>query len=111
MDFNSRLDIPHVSNGRSPVSGGGKRESAQICRDRSATDLLASVAMLNDNQRVRMETSAAMWAERAEILQRVEDLHAERTAATAAARSAGGAAAVVEPVMPWPQAEIQRTAS
>lgn len=84
MDLNSRLDIPHVR--RSAVSGRTKRESSRICRERSASDLMASVSMLNDNQRMRMETSAAMWAERAEILQRVEDILAERTAETAAVR-------------------------
>ena len=87
MDLNSRLDIPHVR--RAAVPGRTKRESSQICRERSASDLLASVSMLNDNQRTRMETSAAMWAERADMLQRVEDLLAERTAKTAAARAIG----------------------
>jgi hypothetical protein len=87
MDFNSRLDIPHATVRRAGVSGRTKRESAQICRERSANDLLASASMLNDNQRTRMETSAAMWAERAETLQRIEDLLEERTAKTAAARS------------------------
>jgi hypothetical protein len=44
--------------------------------------------MLNANQRARMETSAAMWAERATILQQVEDGIARRTAETAAKRPA-----------------------
>jgi hypothetical protein len=52
--------------------------------------------MLNANQRLRMETSAAMWAERAEVLQRVEDGLAKRTAATAAKRVVTGDAAVTE---------------
>lgn len=95
MDFNSRLDIPHVRH--VAVAGRTKRESAQVCRERSANDLLASVSMLNDNQRTRMETSAAMWAERAEVLQRVEDLHAERTARTAAAKSIAEGGASEEP--------------
>ena len=83
MNLNSRLDIPNVRRG--VISGRTKRESSQICRERSASDLLASVSMLNDNQRVRMETSAAMWAERADMLQRVEDSLAERTAGTTGA--------------------------
>jgi hypothetical protein len=54
--------------------------------------------MLNANQRLRMETSAAMWAERAETLQRVEDGLARRTAETAAKRTPIGDAPSAEPV-------------
>ena len=84
MNLNSRLDIPVAASHRSSPTYRVKRESAEVCRERAATDLLASVSMLNANQRLRMETSAAMWAERAEILQRVEDGLAQRTADTAA---------------------------
>ena len=84
MNLNSRLDIPVAAAHRSSPTNRVKRESAEVCRERAATDLLASVSMLNDNQRLRMETSAAMWAERAEILQRVEDGLVQRTAETAA---------------------------
>jgi hypothetical protein len=79
------IALPAASAGS--ARGGGKRESAKVCRERSANDLLASVSMLNANQRARMETSAAMWAERATILQQVEDGIARRTAATAARRA------------------------
>jgi hypothetical protein len=44
-----------------------------------------------------METSAAMWAERAEVLQRVEDEFARRTAATAAKRTPIGDETNAEP--------------
>lgn len=88
MNFNSRLDVPAPVARRQAESTRTKRESAAICRQRSANDLLASVSMLNANQRLRMETSAAMWAERAETLQRVEDGLARRTAETAARSSA-----------------------
>jgi hypothetical protein len=88
VDFNSRLDIAAPAARHQAESIRTKRESAAICRERAANDLLASVSMLNANQRLRMETSAAMWAERADILQRVEDGLAERTAKTAAARVA-----------------------
>jgi hypothetical protein len=54
--------------------------------------------MINANQRLRMETSAAMWAERAETLQRVEDGLARRTAETAAKRTPIGDAPSAEPV-------------
>ncbi len=91
MDLNNRLDIPHVASRHQAESSRSKRESAAVCRERSAKDLLASVSMLNLNQRQRMETSAAMWAERAEMLQRVEDGVAKRTAATAAARTPASA--------------------
>jgi hypothetical protein len=82
------FDIALTAASGPPVSRAGKRESASVCRERSAHDLLASVSMLNANQRARMETSAAMWAERATILQQVEDGIARRTAETAARRAA-----------------------
>jgi hypothetical protein len=82
------FDIALPAASAASARGGGKRESAKVCRERSANDLLASVSMLNANQRARMETSAAMWAERATILQQVEDGIARRTAETAAKRPA-----------------------
>jgi hypothetical protein len=45
-----------------------------------------------------METSAAMWAERADILQRIEDGLARRTAATAAKRAVIGDEPAAEPM-------------
>jgi hypothetical protein len=91
VNFNSRLDVAAPAVRHHAESTRSKRESAAICRERSANDLLASMSMLNANQRLRMETSAAMWAERAKTLQRVEDLLAERTAKTAAARASAEA--------------------
>lgn len=86
MDFHSRLDVAAPVARHQAESTRSKRESAAVCRERAANDLLASVSMLNANQRLRMETSAAMWAERAEVLQRVEDGLAGRLAETAARR-------------------------
>jgi len=43
------------------------------CRGRAEADLLASVAMLTANERVRLETSAASWTARANLLQRMDD--------------------------------------
>jgi hypothetical protein len=86
VNLNSRLDIPVAASLRSAAPARAKRETAEICRDRAAADLLASVAMINVHQRQRMETSAAMWTERAQMLQRVEDGLARRTAETAAKR-------------------------
>lgn len=97
MNLNSRLDVPTAANRRSVAQIHAKRETAAVCRERSANDLLASVSMLNANQRLRMETSAAMWAERAEMLQRVEDGLAKRTAATAAKRKPVGDETNAEP--------------
>jgi hypothetical protein len=98
VDFNSRLDVAAPAARHQAESVRSKRESAAVCRERSANDLLASVSMLNANQRLRMETSAATWAERAEILQRVEDGLARRTAETAAKRAPTGDEANAEPV-------------
>ena len=90
MNFNSRLDLPLPAVRHQAESVRSKRESAAICRERSAADLLASLSMLNANQRQRMETSAAMWAERADVLQRFEDALAQGTAATAAKQQVFG---------------------
>lgn len=40
------------------------------CRSRAEADLLASVSILTDNARRRMERSAASWLARAEMLER-----------------------------------------
>jgi hypothetical protein len=98
MNFNSRLDVAAPVARHQAESVRSKRESAAVCRERAANDLLASVSMLNANQRLRMETSAAMWAARAEVLQRVEDGVARRTAETAAKRVVIGDQANAEPV-------------
>lgn len=53
------------------------------CRSRAEADLLASVAMLTANERERMETSAASWTARAELLaSRDSDLIARKAAPT-----------------------------
>jgi hypothetical protein len=58
------------------------------CRCRADSDLLASVAMLTANQRLRLETSAASWTARADMLQRLDDTHLARKLALK--RSANG---------------------
>ncbi len=50
------------------------------CRDRAAADLLASVVLLTANERRRLETSAASWSARADMLQRLDDNHSARKA-------------------------------
>lgn len=56
------------------------QDTAAGCRGRAVADLLASVALLNANERVRLETSAASWSARAHLLQRLEDSFAARNA-------------------------------
>lgn len=56
-----------------PPRPGTPRDNAEACRGRAAANLLESVSMLNANQRIRLETSAASWTARADMLQRVED--------------------------------------
>ena len=89
MHLNSRLDIPHAATLRSGIADRARRETAQICRERAAADLLASMAMVNAHQRKRMETSATVWTQRAEMLQRVEDGLAQRLSSKAPECRAG----------------------
>lgn len=48
------------------------RDTAEGCRDRAAADLLQAVSMNTANGRKVLETSAASWTQRAELLQRIE---------------------------------------
>lgn len=48
-------------------------DTAAGCRGRAAADLLASLAMSTLNARRRLETSAASWTARADLLQRDEE--------------------------------------
>jgi len=82
MTHVSRLDSPAAASLRSTRKGPGKRETSESCRQRAEADLLASAAMANANQRLRMQKSAQSWAWRAEMLQRVEDGLAQRASAT-----------------------------
>ncbi|MCF2513976.1 hypothetical protein LVY65_02685 [Sphingomonas sp. G124] len=43
------------------------------CMDRAAADLLAAAAMTTKNGRLRMEASSASWAERANLIQQMDD--------------------------------------
>ena len=56
-----------------PPRAGTPRDSAEACRERAASNLLEAVTMMTANQRTRLETSAASWTARADMLQRVED--------------------------------------
>lgn len=59
-----------------------KRDSAEACRERASADLLKSVTMMTANERLIMERSAASWAARAALLERVEGTARDRHAAT-----------------------------
>lgn len=84
MNFTQSLDIPLAASPPSTRKSPGKRETSGLCRERAAADLLASAAMINANQRLRLETSAESWTLRADMLERVEESFARRTAEVAA---------------------------
>lgn len=65
-----------------------QRDTAAGCRDRASADLLEAATMATVNARARMESSAANWTLRAELLDRLEASFEARKAA--AAKSAGG---------------------
>jgi hypothetical protein len=73
-----------------PQARGSKQPQDTVggCRDRADADLLASVAMATANERRRLETSAASWNARADMLQRLDDTHQARKAKLA--RGGGG---------------------
>ena len=48
------------------------RDTAAGCRDKASADLLQSLAASTANGRRVLETSAASWTARAELLQRIE---------------------------------------
>ena len=54
------------------------QDTAQGCRDRATADLLEAVTMATANGRLRMESSAASWTVRAQLLDRIEDSFARR---------------------------------
>lgn len=62
------------------LTWGSRRDTAEACRERAAADLLESVSMITANQRQRLESSAASWTVRADMLERIEDSFARRAA-------------------------------
>ena len=78
MAFTHNLDLPIAESIRPAPKSALKRETAEMCRERAAADLLASVATMTVHQRERMALSAATWTARAAMLQRVEDGTADR---------------------------------
>jgi hypothetical protein len=49
------------------------RDTASGCRARASADLVEAMAMSTRNGREILETSAASWTKRAEMLQRIEN--------------------------------------
>ena len=64
------------------------RDTAGSCRDRATADLLKSVTMITANERLTLERSAASWALRAELLDRVEETERARSQAASQGLSA-----------------------
>lgn len=58
-----------------------QRDTASGCRERAAADLLEAASLATLNGRLRMESSAAMWTQRAELLGRLEASFDARQAA------------------------------
>jgi len=65
-----------------------KRDTSETCRERASADLLKSVTMMTANERRTLESSAAIWNLRAELLDRVEATARDKGAASAAGLSA-----------------------
>lgn len=95
--MNPTRNFDHSATARSARPDHAKRETSELCRERAADDLLQSVAMITANQRARLEASAASWTVRANMLQRVEDGIARKSALVAAAKSPIGDEASDEP--------------
>jgi predicted RNA polymerase sigma factor len=68
---------PQVSDSKRP------QDTVAGCRGRAEADLLASLVMAIPNERRRLETSAASWSARADMLQRLDDNHEARKAKVA----------------------------
>jgi len=77
---------PGVVPRRQAVRSGKRTEDTGVgCRANAAADLARAGAPGGDFMRVRLEHSAAVWSERAELLERIERSFARRKAAVAAA--------------------------
>lgn len=80
---------------KKPSPRGSKQPQDTIggCRSRAEADALASTDTSTDNARIRLETSAASWAARADMLQRLDDAHEARLAKVARAGEDGDVSA------------------
>lgn len=80
----SPRDVPPLSPARArlptPVRKRQPHDTAAGCRIRAEADLLLASAAETDNGRGRFALSAATWATRGDLLQRLEASHAARLA-------------------------------
>lgn len=74
-----RLRSPARPDAALPPRIKAAQDTSLGCRERSAADLLESVTMTTANGRLRLESSAASWTLRADMLGRLEQ-KAERRA-------------------------------
>jgi hypothetical protein len=71
---------PHIVR-----SGKRTEDTGAGCRAKAAADLVRACAPGGDFMRVRLERSAAVWTERADLLERLEKKYQLRTGAERAA--------------------------
>jgi hypothetical protein len=72
---------PAKAGPQSPARTGRRAEDTGAgCRANAAADLARAGAPGGDYMRQRLEQSAAVWAERATLLERLEDKFKQRTA-------------------------------
>lgn len=76
---------------KQPQARGFKQPQDTIdgCRDRAEADRLAAAVTSTPNARLRLEISAASWSARADMLQRLDNVHEARKAKLARAAEAG----------------------
>ena len=79
-EFAIAVRLPAIQHSRQP------QDTASWCVERAEADRAAAAATDNDNVRRRFELSAASWAERAEMLGRIEARIRARTDAVRAER-------------------------
>ncbi|MBA2770992.1 MAG: hypothetical protein H0U34_03095 [Sphingomonas sp.] len=71
--------FPLAAFGRSATPHMRRVEDTSAgCRDRAAASLIAAAAMDTVNGKSRLEASAATWTTRADLLERLEQLHEAR---------------------------------
>lgn len=76
---------PRAAPRQAVRSGKRTEDTGAGCRANAAADLARAGAPGGDFMRMRLEQSAAVWSERAELLERLERNFARRKAGAAAA--------------------------
>ena len=69
---------PYVRQGSKQV-----RDTVDGCRANARFDIAQAANMTSGNARLKYEHSAASWTERADLLQRIDDIHSRRLGAAA----------------------------